>query len=177
MTSDVQGTLIKYIHLMVDPIDPNINIAIQREGDQWRANLVTEAEAEFTVADGELVRSIQHVARVLVHRKYPEDRSHFILDVNNYRKLREHSISNTIPILAKNDVLADGNTIILVGLSGYERLQVHRTLSEIKGLNTNSVGPSNNRKLLIMPTSETGSSSMDKAKIYTVDQIKKIQVK
>jgi predicted RNA-binding protein Jag len=177
MTSEVQNSLIRFIRLLIDPINPGGEIVVEREGDQWRVNIGIEIEDNLIGKDGEVLRSIQHLARVLVHRKHPEDRSHFILDVNNYRKAREYAISNIIPQIAESDVLSQGHTIILVGLSGYERLQVHRILSEIKGLNTNSVGPEDNRKLLIMPTSETGSTSMEKAKIYHIDQIRKLQEK
>jgi predicted RNA-binding protein Jag len=177
MTSEVQNTLIGFIHLLVDPINPGAEIVIEREGDQWRVNLLVGTEEILVGKDGDVLRSIQHLARVLVHRKHSEDKSHFILDVNHYRKAREYAISNIIPQIAENDVLSQGHTIILVGLSGYERLQVHKILSEIKGLNTNSVGPEDNRKLLIMPTSETGSTSMEKAKIYHIDQIRKLQEK
>jgi spoIIIJ-associated protein len=174
MTPEVQESLKKIIHLLVDPINPDFQIQIEHEGDQWRINIQADDVENIIGKDGDVLRSVQHISRVLIHREFPEDRSHFLIDANNYRRQREYAISTRIPEIAESDVLAQGNTIILVGLSGYERLQVHRILAEIKGLSTNSVGPDDNRKLLIMPTSETGSMSMEKAKIYHIDQIQKL---
>ncbi len=172
MTQEVQESITNFLHLLIDPLTSEFEVKIEREGDQWRVSLLVSNPENVIGEEGEILRSIQHILRVLVHRKNIEDRSHFLLDINNYRREREAAVSSKIPEIAQNEVLTQGNTVILVGLSGYERLQVHRILADIKGLNTSSVGPEDNRKLLIMPTSETGSTSMDKAKIININQIK-----
>lgn len=173
MTNEYRDLVQHYLNLIYNQIIPGFEFDIDREGEQWRFNLITTLDTELAVGkEGETLRSVQHLVRVLAHRKFPEDRTHFLLDINGYRRNREYAISVKIPEIAQSEVLANGNTVILVGLSGYERLQVHKILSEIKGLNTNSVGPEGNRKLLIMPTSETGSGSMDTAKIIHINQIK-----
>jgi predicted RNA-binding protein Jag len=61
--------------------------------------------------------------------------------------------------------LKQGLTVILVGLSGYERKLVHGILAEIKGLETSSVGPQDNRKLLVMPNSQIGNYGIENAKV------------
>ena len=171
MSPEIKEAIIYTLHLLIDGIDPNFELDIEKEGDQWRININTTKADNLIDKDGELIRSIQHLIRVLVHKKHPTDRSHFLIDVNDYRRNREKLILNKIPMLAKKEILMQGNTIILVGLSGYERLQIHNILAEIDGLSTNSVGPKENRKLLLMPTTETGSTGIDKAKIYNLDQI------
>lgn len=171
MTDEFKESILKSIHLIIDIVDDESKVELNKEADQWRFNIITTKPEEIIGKDGELIRSIQHIARVLVHKIFPEDRTHFLIDVNNYRQNREHAISKKIPDIAQKEVLDIGNTVILVGLSGYERLQVHQYLSEIKGLSTTSVGPEDNRKLLIMPTSETGSNSMDNAKIVDINRL------
>jgi spoIIIJ-associated protein len=173
MPNEFKECVLKFIQLLVFPVlSADFTTEIEKEGDQWRFNILSEKSDVIVGIEGELLRSIQHLIRVLVHRKFPSDRTHFLIDVNNYRKNREYAISTKIPDIAMSEVLNKGNTVILVGMSGYERLKVHTILSEIKGLKTSSVGPEDNRKLLIMPTSETGSGSMDSAKIVHIDQIK-----
>lgn len=173
MSNEFKECVLKFIQFLVFPVlSADFTTDIEKEGDQWRFNIVSKNTELLVGFEGDLLRSIQHLIRVLVHRKFPTDRTHFLIDVNNYRKNREYAISTKIPDIAISEVLSRGNTVILVGLSGYERLQVHKILAEIKGLNTSSVGPEDNRKLLIMPTSETGSGSMDSARIIHIDQIK-----
>ncbi len=171
MLPELQEDILKILKMLVLSVDQDCQIELDKEGDQWRINLSTLQSEEFLNKDGELIRAVQHILRVLIHRKYPEDRTHFLIDINGHRKRRENLISQKIPNIAETEVLQQGSTVILVGLTGYERLQVHRILADIKGLNTSSVGPEENRKLLIMPTSETGSAGMDKAKIYHVNQL------
>lgn len=174
MTNQYREFILKYLNLILQQVFEQYTVEIEKEAEQWRININCDKSGEITENyEGEFLRSIQHVIRVLVHKQYPNDRTHFVLDFNTKRKSRSHAISVSIPEIAQTEVLTNGNTVILVGLSGYERLQVHRTLSEIKGLNTSSVGPQENRKLLIMPTSETGSSGMDKAKIVDIEQLLK----
>jgi len=171
MTTEFRESILKSINLIINIVDESAKIEVGKEADQWRFNIITSKPEDLIGKDGELVRSIQHVARVLVHKIFPEDRTHFLVDVNGYRQKREHTINNKIPEIAQKEVLNIGNTVILIGLSGYERLQVHNYLSEIKGLSTTSVGPEDNRKLLIMPTSETGSIGMDNAKIIDINRL------
>jgi predicted RNA-binding protein Jag len=74
-------------------------------------------------------------------------------------------ILQKIPHLAEYDVLEHGKTVIIVGLTSYERLQVHKLLQDTKGLNTTSVGGRGDRKLIIVPTSDIGSGGMESAKV------------
>jgi predicted RNA-binding protein Jag len=56
--------------------------------------------------------------------------------------------------MVSTSVLVQGMTLMVLGLSSYERLIVHKSLSEIKGIQSMSVGGGNNRKLVVMPSSE-----------------------
>jgi R3H domain len=67
--------------------------------------------------------------------------------------------------------LKEGKTVILIQLSGYERKLIHSFLSDSKGLNTSSIGEGMDRKLLIMPTSEFGTSGIDEALIINLDNL------
>jgi predicted RNA-binding protein Jag len=73
-----------------------------------------------------------------------------------------------LPDIVRSTVIEQGKTVVLIGLSGYERMIVHQLFSDIKGLSTNSVGADNARKLLIMPTSEFGSTGMDEAIVWDI---------
>jgi len=143
------------------------------EGHQWRLNIQVDSEKEaILIGNGhEVLDSLQHFTRVALHKKLPTDFTHFILDVNNIRSRREHVITSVIPQIAKKDVQNEGHTIILVGLSGYERRLIHQDLVEVSSLETTSVGPRFNRKLIIRPTTDTGSRGIDNAKIYEIEKL------
>lgn len=171
MDEALQKNITEIVDLLVRPICGDYTMEFVREGEQWRVNLGGDNTDRLLTFQGEVLNSVQHLVRVLVHQRMPKDRTHFILDVNMSRSVREKFINEEIPNLAKNDVLALGMTIILKNLSSYERRLVHQMLHEVEGLETMSVGEGNNRKLLIRPTSDTGSLGIDNSKIVDIDAV------
>jgi spoIIIJ-associated protein len=154
-----------YIDLMVRPIDSDYTIEFNKEADQWRISIFLKNQPNsILIGDkGDVLAALQHIVRTLVHKKVPEDKTHFIIDIGTYRKSREEALSTRIPEIIHESVLSQGSTLLVTGLSSYERLLVHRCLSDINGIQSTSVGNSTNRKLLIMPTSDIGSTGIDKA--------------
>lgn len=171
MPLEIQKTIEEILKNITLGLKIETTVNFKKEADQYRIILQTENPEILTEENGELIPQIQHILRVAIHQKFPADKTHFLLDVNDFRKNREYNIKIKIPDIAKSKVLQQGKTIILVGLSSYERMLIHKILSDSKGLNTSSVGPREARKLLIMPTSEFGSSSMDDALIINVNKL------
>jgi spoIIIJ-associated protein len=172
MSPKVQESILEFVDLLIKPIDPNLTVNIQKESNQYRVCINSELEEKIIGEECQLLKSLQHLIRVLIHCKNPDDKTHFILDVNNYKKDREKKIKVFIPEIAKNKVLEDGKTIIITKLSSYERMLIYKILSEVKGISTSSVGEPENRKMLIMPNSEFGSSGMDQAIIININSFK-----
>lgn len=171
MDEALHKTIAEIVDLLVRPICGDYTLELVREGEQWRINLGGENIARLLAYQGEVLNSVQHLVRVLVHQRMPKDRTHFILDVNMTRSVREKFINEEIPNMAKNEVLALGMTIIIKNLSSYERRLIHQMLQEVDGLETMSVGEGNSRKLLIRPTSDTGSLGIDNSKIVDINTV------
>lgn len=171
MNPEHEQILIDLIKKIAKPIVGEVGVEFLKEGDQWRINLAGDHARELIGYHGELVNAIQHIVRVTFHKLNPADRTRFFIDVNLAKFKREHFITEQIPELAKNDVLINGITYIIKNMSSYERKLVHDLLSEVKGLETLSVGDGFNRKLLIRPTSETGSMGLDNSKIIDINSI------
>jgi len=168
MDNLVSQTILDLLLPIVKSINPACEISFQKEADQYRI-IIDKGDKDLVGEHSEVIRSLQHLVRVVVHKKFPNDRTHFIFDVGGYRSKREMALKMSIPDLAKIKVLEEGQTVVLVNLSGYERLLVHQLLADIAGLETNSVGAKNDRKLLIMPTSEVGSTAMDDALVWDIN--------
>lgn len=168
MHQELKDYIIQFASLLAGQLDPKAVVEIDKEGNQWRVNINTDSENSKLLLEPEVMYSIQHIIRVLVHKKYPSDRTHFLFDVNDGRKKREQALNQKIPELAQNKVLKDGQTIILINLSPYERKLVHGILAEINGLTTSSVGPENSRKLLIMPSSDIATGGMENSIVMSM---------
>jgi spoIIIJ-associated protein len=173
MNEDFEKQLHSIIKLLVDPITPGSVITVSREGDQWRVTINSDHNDLLVGYKGENVKAIQHVTRVLIHKKFPEDKTHFLIDIGEYKRSREQIITGKITNLAEKEVLELGKTLILTGLTGYERKIIHGLLGEVAGIETTSVGESDNRKLLIRPTSgEIGANTgMDSAIVINIDKL------
>jgi predicted RNA-binding protein Jag len=171
MTADFQKELTHLLQLFVHNIDSEATYTIEKEALQWRINVSSE-KPDLLIGDkGKNLRALQHLLRVLLHQKFPEDRTHFQVDVNSYKKYREQVLRDKLPEIAYTKVLNKGQTVIVVGLSGYERRLLHKFFEEANGLSTHSVGPRENRRLLIMPTSEFGAEEMDQASVIQIDKL------
>jgi spoIIIJ-associated protein len=171
MDQAVQESVQQILQMLVKPICGDFKSEYIREGEQWRINLTGENVELLQGQKGELLNSIQHLIRVMAHLEHPKDRTHFILDINMARSSREKFINEQIPLMAKEEVLDLGMTIIIKNLSSYERRLIHQMLEEVTGLETMSVGEGNSRKLLIRPTSDTGSLGMDNSKIVDINSV------
>lgn len=170
---EIQTYIDSSLHLLLDSITKIESLNYTKENNQWRIVLNAADNNILLENNGEIIKAVQHIIRVLVHVKYPNDRTHFFLDVGNYRKNREKIISISIPTLAEVEVIGKGKTIIILNMTGYERMQVHQILSDVKGLETTSVGEPNSRKLMVLPTSDIGMASQDDAIVFDINSVSK----
>jgi predicted RNA-binding protein Jag len=171
MISTIQDQITNLIHITVAKIAVLDSINFEKEGDQTRVCILTQNNQLFLDNQCELLEAIQHFIRKIIHIKNPADRSHFFLDIGHYNKNREYILSVQTPELAQVKVLGKGQTVIMTHLSGFERLYVHKLLAGVNGLQTSSVGIDPHRKLLILPTSEIGSTTLDESEIFDLDSI------
>jgi spoIIIJ-associated protein len=171
MDQSITSELKKILNSILAQICGEVEIEVNKEGEQYRINITSQNGEQLLEEEGHLLNALQHLTRVLFHKAFPEDKSHFVLDVFNSRLKREKYIQEEIPNIAKDDVLTLGHTVIIKNLSSYERLIIHQLLVEVKGLETTSVGEDKNRKLLIRPTSETGTLGLDNSKIIDINRI------
>jgi predicted RNA-binding protein Jag len=171
MPNTIQDQISQLIHITVGKIAIIKSLEFEKEGEQFRVCIHTDNNNIFLENQCEVLEAIQHFVRKIIHIKNPQDHSHFFLDIGYYNKNREYVLSIKTPELAQEVVLNKGRTVIMTHLSGFERLYVHNILADVNGLQTTSVGIDTNRKLLIIPTSETGSSSLDESTIFDLDTI------
>lgn len=166
MNPDYQKFLLEVIGSLLQPMGIDPEFVVEKESNQFRVTV--NSKTNPIPNDPNFIFSLQHIARVVSHHAFPDEKNHFLLDIAGAKKGREKLISERVPVLAQEIVLTKGTTIILIGLSGYERKLVHGILSEIKGLQTTSVGEPQNRKLLVMPTSDAGIGGIENAKVVNL---------
>lgn len=173
MELEIQNFIINFIKTLLKNLGINCDINVQKEANQWRFLITNESKTNFLVEEnGEIIFAIQHVIRTIIRQKFALNKTHFILDVDDFRKTREKEILNLIPDLVNESVIKRGKTVVLKSFSSYERLLIHTELKEIKGIQTTSFGIHGDRKLVIIPTSEMGTLGMENSVVLTLEKIK-----
>jgi spoIIIJ-associated protein len=171
MSTNIQEQIKKLLEVTAGKISNITSVEFIKEGEQLRVSLLTENNDIFLENHSEVLNAVQHFIRKIIHLKNPTDRSHFFLDIGFHNKNREYILSLKVPEFAQEIVILKGRPIIFIGLNSFERLYVHNILVDVNGLQTTSVGIDPNRKLLVLPTSEIGSSSLDDSLIFDIKSI------
>ncbi len=171
MNQDYRQFIVDLIKNLTQPIvHENVSVEFVKEGEQWRINLESPNIKKIIGDSKEVISSIQHIVRVIVSKRFPGDRTHFVLDVRNFRQHREQFLKKFISAKAQEEVLSKGISLILLNLTSYERRIAHQMMNETKGLETVSVGSGFERRLIIRPTSDIGSVNMEKAIVIDIDK-------
>jgi spoIIIJ-associated protein len=168
MNPEIKDTITEIVAEFCKPLEFEYTLRFDKEGTQFRINIITQNAEMFESYNFDLLYVLQYIVRVGVHRKYPKDFTHFLFDVNSKRYTREKVVKDFVPDMVVREVLELGNTIILTSLNGYERKLLHSHFFNIKGVTTKSLGEDNQRKLMVLPTSEVGVSGIENAKVYDI---------
>ena len=99
---------------------------------------------------GETLDSFQHLANLAANRtenkKNPVPK--ISVDIESYRAKREETLRSLARRMA-HKVVKYKRSVMLEPMNPYERRIIHAELQNFKGVNTNSIGSENNRKVVI----------------------------
>ena len=98
---------------------------------------------------GQTLQSLQFLVNLIVRKNFGED-VRVVLDVERYRERRENSLRDMATKVASR-VVQSNRSVTLEPMSPADRRIVHTSLSEYPGVNTESSGIGDNRKVTIMP--------------------------
>lgn len=171
MNTNIKDTILELTTEFCKYLNVICTIDISKEGNQYRINIVSGNSDIFTDNSFELLYILQYLARVSIHKKFPDDFTHFMYDINDIRLGREKIIKDKIPDMVVREVLENGRTMILINLNGYERKILHNHFVNINGVSTKSIGDEKTRKLMISPTSDVMVSGIENAILYDIEKI------
>lgn len=168
---NVKNQVLEYLDLILGKFDEGFEVEIKEESDGFTFDIKTCFSEEFLENKAERLSDLQHLVRLMVHSKNPGDKTHFSIDVDGYRQKRHDYICQKIPELVSQKVIRGGSSIVITGLNSFERYTIHKLLSEVKGVQSFGVGLRENRRLVIMSSSEIGTTGIEAAEIFNVDNL------
>lgn len=132
---------------LIGHFDPEAKLSVEPQDSSWRINVESEISAMLIGRHGQTLQALEHLLRMMVAQAVDEY-SPVVVDVSGYRALREKEISEMAETLAKK-VLESGESEDLPPMNSYERRIVHMVLTEIEGIETESMGEEPYRKIVI----------------------------
>lgn len=123
--------------------------AVKEKEDHYRVNVETPETGLLIGFHGETINSLQLLLGVILYKKLGKW-LRVILDVGNYRDMRDETIKQMVERIVK-EVEETGKGVELSYLSPLERRKVHLMLSENKKVVSQSSGEGKYRRLTIKP--------------------------
>lgn len=130
-------------------VEANVEVLKEGEEDTYRVNIQTEETGLLIGYHGETINSLQLILGVILYRKLGKW-IHVVLDVGNYRKMREDSIKEMVGRIV-TEVESSGQPVTLPFLTPLERRIVHLILSDNKKVMSESSGEGRERRVTIKP--------------------------
>lgn len=114
-------------------------------------NITADEDSHLLIGQhGINLQAIQHIARLMV-RNNIDEKIHFSIDINDYKKQKNESIIKQA-ILAAEEAIDNEKIVTMNPMSTYERRIVHMELSKNPNIATESIGNGEDRKIVIKPS-------------------------
>lgn len=97
-----------------------------------------------------IISDFEKIAKLLLKKIDPASIENLVLDINNYRKEREHLISELAKAAARK-VLLNKQEVKLPAMNAYERRIVHMELASRPDVKTESFGTGPERHIIVKP--------------------------
>ncbi len=135
-------------------IQVSTKISPREEASPVQVEIKTkDASSSYLIGKhGVNLSALQHLLRVLVKRSAPESEIGFNVDVNDYRKEQQRGITDLAREIAEK-VSMEQQSMALRPMNSFERRLVHTELANFEGIETESFGEGEERKVIIRPTS------------------------
>ena len=145
---------IKSCHFVNEVLDKMDLDLIPELTDDGMINLVGEDAGVVIGRYGETLKALEYLTNLVCHDDMSTRRVRF--DCGGYRGRREQTLSRLAESIAR-EAVRKGSPVSLEPMSSWERRIVHIALRENRDVETRSIGEEPTRRILVCPTSASGS--------------------
>jgi len=97
-----------------------------------------------------IILDLERIAKLMLKKLDPASTDNLVLDMNNYRREREHLIAELAKAAARK-VLMNKQEVQLPAMNAYERRIVHMELASRPDVKTESSGLGSERHIVVKP--------------------------
>lgn len=147
--SDIEEKILEYLDQLLHNMDLKISFESALKNGTIYIKMHSNNNGILIGKNGQTIESLQTISKNVINKEigiFPN----LILDVEDYKEKQEKNLER----LAKNvarEVIRTKVPAALDSMNSYERRIIHSTLTDFKGVTTESEGEEPNRRVIIKP--------------------------
>lgn len=139
----------EYLKELIEGLGLEVNFEMQKREEITMIKIFSNHNAILIGKNGQTLKALEVLVRQMLNARYGVN-LRIMLDVENYRKKKEHNLEYLAKKMAKEAVQTK-TEIHLENMNSYERRIIHNCLTNFKGVKTESEGEEPNRHIVIKP--------------------------
>lgn len=144
---DIKDAIKEFIKTIEISFKAKINVEIRVSDNIYNVGLISEDNARLIGKEGKTLNSIQMLIQQMINNKTGLN-IRVNLDASNYKSKKQDRLEYEMKRLAK-EVLRSKVEVKLDPMNSFERRIVHSIIGEFKNLETESIGETPNRYIVI----------------------------
>lgn len=155
MQEDIKNKIVQIATAVIGKMGVDGSVRFSQEGTDEKQLGVLSVESSMDSGvligkNGVNLEALEHIVRAILSREEGLPRVNFILDVNDYRKIRTRHLTETAKGVAER-VISTAKAEALEPMTSYERRLVHMELASYNNIATESIGEEPKRRIVIKP--------------------------
>ncbi len=128
----------------------NVSIEVEEFEDGYQFNLVGKGLGVLIGRRGQALDALQYLLNLAVNRKNMDEKIHFTLDVEDYRRRREDTLIKLAKSVADR-AIKTRRDVRLEPMNRHERKIIHTVLQDNERVETHSAGEEPYRYIIVTP--------------------------
>jgi len=127
-----------------------VNVEVSQEDEFVMVDLTTSNDALFVQPKADPLLALQHLVRLMVRRKFPEELVHLTINIGDFHQ-RQRDALKKVAQDAMGQAKRGGAPVYLPPMSSFERRIVHMVVAEDPEVVSESTGVGPGRRVVVKP--------------------------
>lgn len=127
-----------------------VGVEASQEDEFVMVDLTTSNDALFVQPKADPLLALQHLVRLMVRRKFPEELVHLTINIGDFHQ-RQRDALKKVAQDAAGQAKRGGVPVYLPPMSSFERRVVHMVVAEDSEVTSESTGVGPGRRVVVKP--------------------------
>lgn len=127
-----------------------VKVDVSQKDEFVMVDLKTSQDASFVQPKADPLLALQHLVRLMVRRKFPEELVHLTINIGDFHQRQRDALSKVAQD-AITQVKRSGAPVYLPPMSSFERRIIHMAIAEATEVVSESTGAGAGRRVVVKP--------------------------